>query len=116
MRNIKNFDHIYFYRPYIDFRKGIYGLSSIVQDEMKLSPFENYLFLFSNSRQNKIKALYWDDTGFAMWIKYLEADKFKWPVHLNEDVFKVDLKKLNEFLTGLNPWQIAHSKKDYKII
>ena len=29
MLNIKKFDNIYFYRPFVDFRKGIYGLWSI---------------------------------------------------------------------------------------
>ena len=67
MINIKNFDNIYFYRPPIDFRKGIYGICAIVQDDMNLNPFEKYLFLFSNSKFNKLKALYWDKTGFALW-------------------------------------------------
>lgn len=116
MINIKKFDNIYFYRPFVDFRKGIYGLCSIVQDEMMLNPFEKYLFLFSNSKRNKIKALYWDDTGFALWMKHLETDKYQWPVHLDEDVLKVNLKKLDEFLIGFNPWQVAHKKKDYEFI
>ena len=114
MFNIKKFDNIYFYRPYVDFRKGIYGLCSIVQEEMKLNPFDKYLFIFSNSSRNKIKALYWDKTGFAMWMKYLEEDKYKWPVHLEDDVFRVDVNKLNELLVGFNPWQVAHREKYYQ--
>ena len=113
MINIKKFDNIFFYRPYVDFRKGIYGLCSIVQEEMNLDPFENYLFIFSNTQKNKIKALYWDKTGFAMWIKYLEADKFRWPVHLSDDVLQINLKNLEKFLIGFNPWQIPHKEKKY---
>ena len=113
MINIKKFDNIFFYKPFVDFRKGIYGLCSIVQDDMKLNPFNKYLFLFSNSKRNKIKALYWDKTGFAMWIKYLEEDKYKWPVHLEDDVLKVNIKKFDDFLIGFNPWQIPHKKKEY---
>ncbi len=116
MINIKSFDNIFFYRPFIDFRKGITGLCSVVQDEMQLNPFEKYLFIFSNSKRNKLKALYWDETGFAMWIKYLEEDKYRWPIHLEEDVLKVDIKQLDKFLIGFNPWQIAHQKKEYLII
>ena len=116
MINIRKFDNIYFYRPYVDFRKGIYGLSSIVQNEMNLNPFDKYLFIFSNSKSNKLKALYWDKTGFAMWVKYLEEDKFKWPIHLEEDNLKVDIKQLNRFLLGFNPWETAHKIKKYKFI
>jgi hypothetical protein len=116
MINIKSFDNIFFYRPFVDFRKGIVGLCSVVQDEMNLNPFEKYLFIFSNSKKNKIKALYWDKTGFALWIKYLEEDKYRWPIHLEEDVLTVDIKKLNQFLIGFNPWQIPHENKKYSII
>ena len=113
---INKFDNIYFYRPYVDFRKGIYGLCSIVQEEMELDPFSKYLFLFSNSKKNKIKALYWDKTGFAMWVKYLEEDKFKWPSHLDDAVIEVNIKKLKEFLIGFNPWQLSHTEKKYRYI
>jgi len=114
MLSINKFDQIYFYRPYIDFRKGVYGLCSIVQEEMSLNPFGKYLFLFSNSNRNKIKALYWDKTGFAMWVKYLEEDRFNWPSHIDNEVLKVNVKKLKEFLIGFNPWQIGHKEKKYK--
>ncbi len=113
MLSINKFDNIYFYRPFVDFRKGIYGLCGVVQDEMKLDPFGKYLFIFSNSKRNKIKALYWDNTGFAMWVKYLEEDKYKWPSHLEKEVLEVNMKKLEEFLIGFNPWQIPHQKKEY---
>lgn len=116
MINIKKFDNIFFYRPYVDFRKGIYGLCSIVQEDMKLNLFEKYLFLFSNSRRNKIKALYWDDTGFAIWVKYLEDDLYRWPIHLNDDVLTVNMKNLELFLIGFDPWQVPHQKKEYKMI
>jgi len=114
MLSINSFDQIYFYRPYIDFRKGIYGLSAIVQDEMQLNPFGKYLFLFSNSRRNKIKALYWDKTGFALWIKYLETDKFMWPSHIEDPILRVDLKKLKDFLIGFDPWQVPHEEKKFQ--
>jgi transposase len=116
MINIKKFDQIYFYRPHVDFRKGINGLCAIVQDQMQLDPFGKFIFLFSNSKQNKIKALYWDKTGFAMWLKYLEGEKFRWPGHLDDEVFEVNVKNLENFLKGLNPWQIPHREKDYKYI
>ena len=110
---LKLFQNIYIYRPIVDFRKGIIGLASIVQDEMNLSPFDSSLFLFSNRHHNKLKALYWDSTGFALWYKILEQDRFKWPKHLVEENVTVDVVKLEEFLQGLNPWQVPHKELDY---
>ena len=116
MINIKKFDNIFFYRPFVDFRKGIYGLCSVVQEEMERNPFENYIFIFTNSKRNKIKALYWDNTGFAMWMKYLEEDKYIWPHHLEDDVLQVNIRKLEQLLVGINPWQIPHKTKKYSYI
>ena len=112
--NLNKFEKIYLYRPFVDFRKGINGLSVIVQDQMELDPFAHYLFLFCNTGRDKIKVLYWDDSGFALWYKVLEKEKFKWPYHLQADSVCVDIEKMEEFLTGLNPWQQAHKKLNYK--
>ena len=55
MLSLEQFDHIYIYRPSIDFRKGVQGLSVFVQEELKLNPFANYLFLFCNRRKIESK-------------------------------------------------------------
>lgn len=116
MISIDSFDQIYFYRPYVDFRKGINGLSAIVQDEMQLDLFGKYLFIFTNTKRNMLKALYWDKTGFALWVKQLMEDKYKWPIKYEEEIIKVDLKKLEEFLVGFDPFQIPFNEKNYSKI
>ena len=70
---------IYLYRDPVDFRKAINGLVLIVEQEMALSPFADALFVFCNTARDKVKVLYWDKTGFCLWYKRLEKDKFKWP-------------------------------------
>ena len=72
--------HIYLHRDPVDFRKSINGLSTWVESEMQLPLFSGALFLFCNKARDRIKILYWDKTGFALWQKRLEKDKFKWPV------------------------------------
>lgn len=112
----KNFEQIYFYRPFIDFRMGIFGLSAFVQDKMQLDPFKKYLFLFSNKQRNRIKALYWDETGFALWFKCLEKEKYKWPYHLTEDHIIVNIKQFEKFLIGLDPWPSTHKKLHFNLV
>ena len=107
------FTKIYIYRPFTDFRKGIDGLAGIVQEQMKLNPFERYLFIFCSSGRSKLKILYWDDSGFVLWYKRLEEEKFKWPSHLDGDSLCVDVEKVKNFLSGLDPWQLPHKKLNY---
>jgi len=66
----------------VDFRLGINGLSVLVEATLRFDPFSRNLFCFTNKRRNQIKVLYWQRTGFCLWLKRLEEEKFKWPVHL----------------------------------
>lgn len=113
MLALDQFTKIYLYRPYTDFRKGIDGLSGIIQEQMKLNPFEKYLFIFCSSGRSKLKIIYWDDSGFVLWYKRLEKEKFKWPAHLEEDSLNVDVEKIKKFLVGLDPWQVPHKKLNF---
>ena len=78
---------IYLYRDAVDFRKSINGLVMIVEQELGLSPFAGALYVFCNRGRDKLKLVYWDKTGFALWYKRLEKDKFKWPVHHPDPTF-----------------------------
>lgn len=70
---------IYLHREPVDFRKAINGLTVIVSDEIALDVYSKALFVFCNKNRSQLKVLYWDETGFALWQKRLEKDKFKWP-------------------------------------
>ena len=70
---------IYLYLDNVDFRKSINGLIVVVEQQMELNPFRDALFVFCNKKRDKLKVLYWDKTGFALWYKRLEKHRFKWP-------------------------------------
>ncbi|WP_305812789.1 IS66 family insertion sequence element accessory protein TnpB [Photobacterium leiognathi] len=70
---------IYLYRESVDFRKSINGLAAIIESDTDLPLASGALFLFTNKQRDKIKVLYWDKTGFALWYKRLEQAKYKWP-------------------------------------
>ena len=70
---------IYLHRDPVDFRKAINGLAVIVSEEMALDVYSEAIFVFCNKNRSQIKVLYWDSTGFVLWQKRLEKDKFKWP-------------------------------------
>jgi transposase len=109
------FKNIFLYRPFIDFRKSINGICEIVQEKMAFDPFSNYLFVFCNKKRDKLKVLYWDKTGFALWYKRLEKEKFRWPKKLEEENIAVTAKNFELFLSGLNPWELhPHEELKYK--
>jgi transposase len=70
---------IFVYGQPADLRRGYDGLAAIVQHAMQEDPLSGSLFVFVNKRGNRIKLLYWDDTGYAIWMKRLEMGSFELP-------------------------------------
>ena len=93
---------IYLHRDPVDFRKSINGLSVIVEEQMRLSPCSGAVFVFCNKRRDKLKVLYWDKSGFALWYKRLEQDKFKWPRKYKDHVLSLNMEQWDWLLRGLN--------------
>jgi transposase len=62
-----------------DMRKGFDGLSQLVRDRISQDPLSGHLFVFRNKRRDRIKILYWDKDGFALWSKRLEKGTFRFP-------------------------------------
>ena len=73
---------IYLAQEPVYFRLGINGLSVLVEATLAFDAFSRNLFCFTNKRRNQIKVLYWQRSGFCLWQKRLEEERFKWPVHL----------------------------------
>jgi transposase len=57
-------------------RKGIDGLSALVEHRLTMDAFSGHLFCFFNKPRNKVKVLCWDTTGFCLYLKRLERGRF----------------------------------------
>ncbi len=93
---------IYLCRDPVDFRKGINGLSVLVEATLKYDPFSRNLFCFVNKRRTQIKVLYWQRTGFCLWLKRLEEERFRWPFRLEGPVIELGEAQLRWLLDGLD--------------
>lgn len=82
--DISKSDKIYIATGYTDMRKSIDGLAAIVQQNFKLNPFQNSLFLFCGRKRDRLKALYWEGDGFVLLYKRLEKGSFQWPKDIEE--------------------------------
>jgi len=67
---------VFAYAGPADMRKGYEGLSALVRMEMGKDPLDGGLFLFTNRRRNRAKALFWDGTGLCILSKRLEQGQF----------------------------------------
>ena len=103
---------IYLHRPVVDFRKSINGLANIVVAEMNLNVMSGALFIFCNKSKDKLKILYWDKTGFALWYKRLEKQKFKWPSKINDTEFSLTAEQLSWLLSGYDV--LGHQELHYQ--
>ena len=106
MKSPSDFKKVFIHRDAVDMRKAINGLSEIVQSSGMGNLMEPHLFVFSGRRRNTIKILYFDLSGFCLWQKRLEQDKFPWPKKLADEVVVVTPEQLSWLLEGYDVWKM----------
>jgi transposase len=62
-----------------DLRKSFDSLAELVRQQLAGDPLSGQLFVFRNKRADRIKLLYWDEDGFVIVYKRLEAGTFRFP-------------------------------------
>ena len=92
---------IYVHAKPVDFRKQVNGLSAVVQCILNHNPMSGDLFVFFNRALNKVRILFWERTGFVLYGKYLEEDKFVLPSS-DEQPMRITPEQLRWLLEGIN--------------
>jgi transposase len=83
-------------------RKSFDGLTGLVQDCFAQDLLTGHLFLFLNRRRDRIKILYFDRDGLAIWYKRLEAGSFQLPAATGADGVEIQPTQLALLLTGID--------------
>lgn len=97
---------IYLYRPVCDMRKSFAGLCGLIRQELAQDPLSGSLFVFCNRPRNRVKMLYWDSDGLAIWYKQLEKGTFRLPEGGATDG-RIDRRALNLLLEGVLPKKMS---------
>lgn len=77
MLTLQSNARILIYTQPMDMRKGFEGLSDAVEHNFKGELTSGAYFVFLNRRRNRMKVLYWDSDGLALWYKRLEKGTYR---------------------------------------
>ena len=95
-----------------DMRRSFDGLHALVTGAMKLDAFAGHLFVFANRRKDRVKILYWDRDGFAVWAKRLEEGTYAMPFdEEDEPQREITAQELGALLSGIDLSQAKRRKR-----
>lgn len=108
---------IYLVTGRTDMRKSIDGLMTIIRDTYNMDPFANALYLFCGRKSDRLKALYFDSTGFVILYKRLDNGRFQWP-RTPSEVRSLTRQQYRWLLEGLSieqpkAFRTVSGKKDF---
>lgn len=87
-------------------------LSELVLESLGQEPRSGHLFVFRNKLGDRIKVLYWDRDGYALWYKRLEKGTFKLP---STTAARVEISSA-DFAMVLNGFDVGKLKRQERWI
>lgn len=96
---------VFLYRLPTDMRKSFHGLIALTESALKQDPLSGSLFVFFNRRRDRIKILYWGQTGFCIWYQQLQQGTYQLPaddVLEAQQTVEVTRSQLSLILDGID--------------
>jgi transposase len=95
-----------------DMRKSFDGLFALAVNHLGRDPLSGGLFVFFNRRRDRMKLLYWDADGLAVWAKRLEAGTFQMPaVDAHARSVTLSATELTLLLRGIDLGSVKQRKR-----
>jgi len=94
----------------VDMRLSFDRLAMLAADVHGEDPLSGHLFVFSSRRRDRVKILYWDHDGLAIWHKRLEAGTFPFPPSADAGL-SITPGELAMLLDGVNPATLRRRKR-----
>jgi transposase len=98
-----------------DMRKSFDSLHTLVREHLELDAFAGHLFVFTSRRRDRVKILYWERDGFAIWSKRLEEGTYAVPLGESaaERRREITAEELGALLSGID-LSTATRRKRYR--
>ena len=96
---------VFLYRRPTDMRKSFHGLVALTESELKQDPLSGSLFVFLNRRRDRVKILYWGQSGFCIWYQQLQQGTYQLPSPTaldDQDTLEVTRSQLSLILEGID--------------
>jgi transposase len=87
----------------VDMRRGLDGLTAIVQQSLGHSPGTGSAFIFRNRAGNRLRLLLWDGNGVGLCQRRLHRGSFVWP-KASDPVFAISQAQWHWLAAGVD-WQ-----------
>jgi transposase len=95
-----------------DMRRSFDGLAALVRGQMELDPLGGHLYVFGSRRRDRVKILYWDRDGFAIWAKRLEEGTYALPFSESGEVRReITAQELGALLSGIDLNQASRRRR-----
>jgi transposase len=96
-----------------DMRKSFDALHALVREHLELDAFGGHLFVFASRRRDRVKILYWDRDGFAIWSKRLEEGTYAVPLGDSGEGRRREItaQELGAMLSGIDLQQATRRKR-----
>ena len=88
-------------------------LAALAEKIFDQEPLSGHLFLFLNRRRDRVKILYWDEDGYCIWYKRLEAGSFEIPSTTETGGVELRPAQLAMILSGID-LQSARQRKRFQ--
>lgn len=106
VRSPSTFKGVFLHRDPVDMRKAINGLGILVEEAGMGNLMGPNLFVFTGKRRDVIKVLYFDKSGFCLWQKRLEREKFPWPKKSDVENIELSTEQFAWLLDGYDVWKM----------
>ena len=112
VHSLQQTSRLHLYAKSVDMRRSFDGLHAIVQSEFNRDILGGDIFLFLNKRRDRIKILWWDGDGLAIFMKRLEAGTYQLPKITADQVSLVmDRTQVELLLSGIELSSVKRRKR-----
>lgn len=96
-----------------DMRRSFDTLAATVQEVLQQDPLSGHLFVFRSKRGDRVKILYWNTHGYALWYMRLEGGSFRFPApaHENATSLTISAADLAMLLDGVDLSSVKRTKR-----